>query len=294
MEFHDFLHEVLLHGVVDTLKLVPFLFITYLIMEFIEHKVESVSDRFMRRSGMVGPLIGSVLGIIPQCGFSSTAANLFGSGLITMGTLIAVFLSTSDEMIPILLSSSVELITVVNIVVYKVIVSLIIGFVVDRILKLVASYTHPIQIDNFCEDADCRCEEENNIWKCSLRHTATITIFVLVVTLLLNMLIFFVGEDSLATIVQGKPFLSHFISSIMGLIPNCATSVILSTLYVDGIISVGTMISGLLTGSGVGLLVLLKIHKHKKENIFIVLTLILVGCIFGIVADIPFVTALLT
>lgn len=278
--------EIFLHGLLDTIKIMPFLFLTYLLMEFIEHKAGDKAEQFMKRAGNFAPAIGGVLGIIPQCGFSAAAANLYAGRVISMGTILAVFLSTSDEMIPILVSGSVSLGTVILLVLYKAIVGIGIGFAVDFVIRIMNRGNEKINIDAICDDDNCHCER--GIWYSALHHTVTISIFVLIVTLIINALVFLVGEDSIANVLYDKPFLSHLIAAVVGLVPNCAVSVALATLCTGGFITVGTMLSGLFSGAGVGILVLCRVNKKYKENAIIIGIVVIAGLIFGLLGDLIF------
>lgn len=292
MDFHEFLHEVLLHGVLDTLKIVPFLFLTYLLMEFIEHRAGERFYRFMERSGKFGPAIGGLLGTVPQCGFSSVASNLFCARVISVGTLVAVFLSTSDEMLPILIGGAFEAKTVFGILGYKVLVSILVGFTVDLVLKLMHKERGEVDIDELCENDNCHCER--GILYSALHHTVSITIFIFIITLLINTAVFFIGEDNLSAIMYNKPVISHLIASVFGLIPNCAASVALTTFYTEGLITMGTMLSGLFAGAGVGLLVLIRVNKKMRENLIIIGILILTGFLAGLLADLTGFAALIS
>ena len=292
MSLHEFFHEIILHSLIDTCKIIPFLLLTYVIVEILEHKPILTVSNVVHKMGRVGPLIGSVVGCIPQCGFSATAANFFGSGLITIGTLVSVFLSTSDEMIPILLGSSINNVTVFNIIIYKVIVSVFFGFLLDIATRQL-KFNHPVQIDGFCEQNNCDCHESHSLIKSVLKHTFSVSVVVLFATVSINAIIHLVGHETITTIISNNSFLSYIISSVFGLLPNCSASVILSSLYTEGIISLGTMLSGLLTGSGVGTLVLLKVHKHKYENAFIITWLIFVGIVAGMLADTQLISSLI-
>ena len=290
--FIGFLTEVLLESVLDTLKLIPFLFLTYLLMEFIEHKASSGTLGFIKKAGPLGPLPASLVGAIPQCGFSAAAANLYTGKVITLGTLIAVLLSTSDEMLPILIAGNIPADDILIILAYKVLVAITVGFAIDGVLKLFGKKSEDINIDEICEADDCHCER--GILHSAIHHTVTTGLFVFIVTLVIATVIFIAGEDALSNIMYGKPFISHLIASVFGLIPNCAASVTLATLASEGIITVGTMLSGLFSGSGVGLLVLLRVNKNMKQNLLIILLLIFCGFVFGLLADfIPFLSNLI-
>lgn len=281
--FGEFLGEAVIASVVDTLKLVLFLFLTYLLMEFIEHRAEEKTRRLMERSGAFGPLVGGLFGVIPQCGFSAAAANLFTGRVITLGTLIAVFLSTSDEMIPVLLSGGISPGKLAIIIGYKTAVGILAGFAVDLVIRLTKRRESKINIDELCDNDNCHCER--GIFHSALHHTLTTGAFILISTLLINTAVFFIGTERLSELMVNIPVLSHFIASVLGLIPNCAVSVVLSQFAVSGVISYGTMLAGLLTGAGVGVLVLFKVNKHRRENLMIMLLLVALGTLFGAVAE---------
>ncbi len=282
----EILEEVFLHGILDTLKIVPFLFLTYLLMEFIEHRAGERAEKFMKRAGIFAPAVGGALGAVPQCGFSAAASNLFAGRVISIGTLVAVFLSTSDEMLPIMISGSIPIGTVLLVVLYKALVGIMVGLLVDFVLRIMKKPSEAINIDAICDEDNCHCER--GIWYSALHHTLTISLFVLLVTLAINALVFFVGEDNLGAIMYDKPVISHIIAAVFGLIPNCAASVVLATLCTEGLITVGTMMAGLFSGAGVGLLVLFRVNKHIKENLAVVGIILAAGIVFGLLGDFIF------
>ena len=284
--------EILLQGFVETLKLIPFLFLTYLLMEFIEHRASDKANEFMNKAGRFGPAVGGALGAVPQCGFCAAASNLYAGRIITLGTLIAVFLSASDEMLPIMLSGDVKIGSVLLILLYKASVAILVGFAVDIAMRLMHIKGEEINIDEICDNDNCHCER--GIWYSALHHTVTITVFVLIMSISINALIFFIGEENLGAIMYDKPFISHFIASVFGLIPNCAASVALATLCKEGLITVGTMLSGLFSGAGVGLIVLFRVNKRMKENLIVVLMLVAFGFIFGLIGDLLFPAGILS
>ena len=281
--FGTFLDEVVLHGVLDTLKLVLFLFLTYLLMEFIEHKASEQVKGVMTRAGALGPLIGGIFGAVPQCGFSAAAANLYTGRVITLGTLVAVFLSTSDEMLPILIAGNMSIGKVLLIIAYKCAVGIAMGFAIDITLKVMKVKKEEINIDEICDADDCHCER--GIVISALHHTVTVSLFIFAVTLLLNALLFFIGDEALSGTLLDLPVVSHLLSALIGLIPNCASSVALTKLAMSGVISTGSMMSGLFAGAGVGLLILFKMNRRLKENAIITGILVLTGVIFGLAAD---------
>ena len=284
--FEEILIEVLWHGFLDTLKILPFLFLTYLLMEFIEHRAEDKAQLFMQRAGRFAPCVGGALGTVPQCGFSAAAANLYAGRVISFGTLLAVFLSTSDEMLPVLLGGKIPVTTVLLIVLYKAVVGIVVGLSVDFVLRLLKKEECDIDIDRICDNDNCHCER--GILHSAIHHTLTIAAFVLAITVALNALVFFIGEDNLGEIMYGKPVIGHIIAAVFGLIPNCAASVVLATLCSEGLITAGTMMAGLFSGAGVGVLIMFKVNRNLKENLLMVLLLVIVGVSFGMLADLIF------
>ena len=278
--------DVLKDTVIDFLKLLPFLFITYLVLEFIEHKAENGMTTLMRRSGTWGPIIGSALGIVPQCGFSASAANLYAQRVITCGTLVAVFLSTSDEMLPVLISESVATPTIIKILLVKFLAGIVIGLLIDKVIRPFRGNSNEVNIhETMCEPDGCDCEE-GNIFTSALRHTAQIAVFILVITFAMNTLIFFIGEEALAGIILNRPVIGPLIAGLVGMIPNCAASVVITELYIEGAMSTGAMLAGLLASSGIGVLVLCRVNHHKaKENFTIALMLYGESVIIGIIAE---------
>lgn len=282
-DFVAFLDEVLLHGLLDTLKLLPLLFLTYLLMEFLEHKASGKTVRFLERSGSFAPAVGSAVGLLPQCGFSASAANLYTGRVISLGTLVAVFLSTSDEMLPILISGNIRMSTIAYILGYKFLVALLVGFVIEALFRILGLEREPINIDEICEEDNCHCER--GIFYSALHHTLTISLFVFLVTVALGSAIFFIGEERIGLVIGNVPVLSHFIAALIGLIPNCAASVVLATFAAQGIITSGAMLAGLFSGAGVGLLVLFRLNKNVRQNITVVAILVSAGTVFGFIAD---------
>lgn len=273
--------HILIHTLEDLIGIIPFLYIAFLIMEYLEHRVNSKKDKLNNKK--LGPVIGSILGVIPQCGFSVLATNLFSSRVITFGTLLAVYLSTSDEMLPLLISNGISFKLIIIILSIKVVVGIIFGYLFDLILR---KKENKIDKENnyfICKEDDCHCEK--SLFKSSLIHTLRITFFIFITTFLLNILIHYLGEDKISMILLKNNFFGPFLSSLVGLIPNCASSVIMTELYVKGVITTGMLIGGLLTGSGVGLLVLFRVNKNKKENLIMLLSLYLIGVLVGIIID---------
>ena len=272
--------DIILDTLIDTLKLIPFLFITFLIIEVIEHKLNN--KNIISKSKKYGPLIGSLLGAIPQCGFSVMATNLYITRIITLGTLISIYLSTSDEMLPILISENINITTIIVIILIKVIFAIIYGIIIDLILS---KKQRKQEKENYsiCDEEHCHCEK--GIFIPALKHTLNITIFIMIITFIINIIFSFVGEDILSKILLKNSIFSPFITSLIGLIPNCASSVMLTELYINNAINVSSLISGLLTGSGAALLILFKSNKNIKENIKILFILYILGVLSGIILE---------
>ena len=278
--------EIIEETLIDAIKLLPFLFISYLIMEYIEYKMGKKTKNTIKKSGKLGPVIGSILGIFPQCGFSVSATNLYAGRVITLGTLIAVYLSTSDEMLPIFISEAVSPIIILKILGIKLIIGMIAGSLIDLIVNIFKKNKQEKQNDeigHMCEEEHCHCDE-NGVFKSALKHTLNIFLFIVLITFIINIIVYFVGEETIASWILNKPIIGPMITSLIGLIPNCAASVIITNMYLENVISLGSMIAGLLTGAGVGLAVLFKTNKDNrlKENIGIVVLLYIIGVISGI------------
>ena len=276
--------EILEDAIIDSVKLIPFLFLTYLLMEYIEHKTKEKTKETIKKSGKYGPFIGALLGIVPQCGFSVSATNLYVARVITLGTLIAVYLSTSDEMLPIFLSEGVAIDIILKILAIKLIIGMIAGFLIDFVMRLKnKGNTEKEKIIDLCEKEHCHCE--HGIFKSALKHTINIFIFIFLFTLVINLVIHLIGEENIAGFMLDRPILGPILSGIIGLIPNCASSVIITQMYLTNIISIGTMIAGLLVSAGVGLAVLFRINKGVKENIKITILLYAIGVVSGILLE---------
>ena len=242
----------------------------------------------IQKSGKVGPLYGGLLGILPQCGFSVAASNLYVGRIITLGTLISVYLSTSDEMLPILISEQVPIWTIIKILLLKAFIGIVAGFIVDFVLRKKEKQKE--NITHLCEHEHCHCNEKN-IFISALKHSINIFIFIYITSFLLNLLFHYVGEEALAGFILNKPIIGEILAGIVGLIPNCAASVVITELYINGIISLGAMMSGLLVGAGVGLLILFKINDDIKENLKITLLLYLIGVSSGILIELSGISA---
>lgn len=367
--FAEILPHAFEHAFIDTLKLVPFLFVTYLAMEALEHYASSKSIAAVRRAGIAGPVIGALLGVVPQCGFSAAAATLYSARVITLGTLFAVFLSTSDEMLPIMIAAQAPAGFIAEVLAIKALCGLIAGFAIDVVLRLRHHAVEAMRIRDLCERDHCGCDDESDapsalsdtrqehgegaadraddsdgglshaeereaelacasderpehshdhvlehghghehehahdhahahdhshdhahgfgaIAKSSLVHTLQVTLFIFLVSLALEIVIDGVGEDALASFISANSNLSVVVSAIVGLIPNCAASVVLTELYLEGALSTGAMLAGLLVSAGVGLLVLFRANRPMHENFLIAASLVACGVVFGFIVGV--------
>lgn len=269
--------NVIIETLVDGVKLLPFLFMAFLFIELLEHKFSKQTKKIIRDSGKFGPLLGALLGLVPQCGFSVVATNLYVTKIISLGTLISIYLSTSDEMIPILLSKGANFSIIVKVLLVKFLIGILCGFVIDFIFKGVNSKSNY----EICKEEKCHCGE-SQIIKSSLIHTINIFIFILVISFILNLLFEYGLEEMLKGVFNKNVFVAPLITSLIGFIPNCGSSVIITELYLNNVISFASAMSGLLTGSGVALLVLFRSNKDLKENVRILSILYLIGVVSGI------------
>lgn len=301
--------HVLEHSIEDTLYLIPFLFVTYLAMEWLEHKAGDKAEEAVRRAGAAGPVVGALVGIVPQCGFSAAAATLLAGRVITLGTLFAVFLSTSDEMLPIFLAEQVAPMTILKIMGVKLMIGMVMGFVVDAAVRLARRDREKLRIHELCERDHCHCNDDceaceqqpelaydfehdeehehhhegGSILRSALKHTVQVTVFIFIITLVLDGALELVGEDALAAFLGSNPVLSVLGSALVGLIPNCAASVVIAQLYVEGALGAGAMMAGLLVSAGVGLLVLFRTNRGLRQNLIVLAGLWATGAFWGLI-----------
>jgi hypothetical protein len=273
--------EVILDTIIDSLKLIPFLLVAFLIIELLEHKLNNKTKNIITKSKKIGPIIGSLLGVIPQCGFSVMATNLYITRIITLGTLISIYLSTSDEMLIIMISEKVEISLILKILLIKIFFGIVYGLIIDKIINKKKKDKETNY--ELCDEEHCDCN--HSILLSAIKHTLHITLFIFIITLIINTIFTILGDNYLSKILLNNSILSPFITSLIGLIPNCAASVILTELYLNNTISLGALIGGLLTSSGSSLLVLIKNNKNKKENLSIILLLYALGVLSGIIIE---------
>ena len=295
------LADVLLDSVVDTLKLIPFLLVTYLAMEALEHSASGRVQQVVERSGHAGPAVGAALGALPQCGFSAMAATLFAGRVVTAGTLVAVILSTSDEMVPVFLAHQVPLSKMFAIMAFKLVVGLAVGLAVDAALRARHLADEGPRIHELCERAHCHCDDEEDepeeghdhaagekhhhehghehghahghghgrwgIVRSACIHTAQVSLFIFLVTLVFGLIIEGVGEDALGAVLANHPVRATFLAALVGLVPNCGATVVISELYLEGVLATGPLMAGLLASGGMGLLVLWRTNESARQNL---------------------------
>ena len=277
--------DILLDALIDTAKLVPFLFLTYWAMEALEHAAGDKAQAAVKRAGAAGPLVGALLGAFPQCGFSAAASTFYAGRVITLGTLYAVYLSTSDEMIPIFIAEQADPSMLFKILGLKVVIGMLMGFIVDAVLRVAERHQgDKLHIHDLCEQDHCGCHDEGGSpLRSAVKHTAQVTLFIFLVSLVLGGIMETVGETAFTNFIAANPTLSVLAAGIVGLIPNCAASVIITELYLEGTLGFGAMMAGLLVSAGIGLLVLLRTNRHAGQNVAIICVLLAMGVAWGLI-----------
>lgn len=316
-----FIHSVE-HSLADTLYLIPILYLTYVLMEWIEHRAKKKTQELVTKAGAAGPVVGSILGAVPQCGFSAMGATLYAGRVITIGTLFAIFLSTSDEMLPIFIASKAPISMIASILLTKIVIGMLMGLLIDLTFRLADKKQDRFKIHEICERSHCGCindcetccenhelvyehrdhdvdckeidchhthshddESWKNIFMSALKHTIQVYAFILLITFILTLIIEFIGEDTLAQVLVNNEYLSILISGLIGLIPNCAASIVISEMYIEGFIGAGPLLAGLLVSAGVGLLVLIQTNRNVKQNMLIIGGLYVTGIAFGFITS---------
>ena len=301
----EFVVDVVIDALKDTAELIPFLFATYVAISLLDLFASDKTTAAIQRAGHAGPLIGGVLGVVPQCGFSAMGASLYADCIVSLGTFVAVILSTSDEMLPLLLAEHVEVGLLARILLTKAVLGVILGFATDLVLRAVLGRTSLAGVDESDageeqdEDAefdpgayscDCGCGEpltrgQTAWWVVvnSAYRTFQVVVFIFVVSVLLNALIALVGEDALASFLSGNAVVATLVSGLVGLVPNCAASVVLTQLYIDGVLGFAPMIAGTLVAGGAGYLVLFRMNGNMRENAAIVGIVYALGVCAGLI-----------
>lgn len=279
----EMLKDVILDTSFDCLKMLPFLFVAFILIEALEHYSSEFTEKMLIKVGKAGPIVGAVAGCVPQCGFSVMAANLYAGGIISVGTLLSVFIATSDEAILIMLGNPGAIKEVGPLLASKVLIAIAAGYIVDIFLKNRISV--PKASGNLCDDCGCH-EEESGVLKPAWHHTVKIFVYLFIFTGILNLCVEIFGIERLSAFLLGDTIFQPVIAAVIGLIPNCAASVILTQLYLSGAISFASVIAGLCTGAGIGLVVLCKVNRDKKENLKIIGVLLAIAIIAGILLEI--------
>ena len=336
----DFILHLIEHALEDTLPLEPFLLVTYLVLEALEHAAGAKVNGLVKRAGAAGPVVGAALGIVPQCGFSAMAATLYAGRVVTLGTLVAVFLSTSDEMLPLLVAEHMDAGSLAGILLMKAAVAAVTGLAIDLGLRALshnarahaalrraargAEAEHDLiddlaeagegadHIHRLCEHDHCGCDDDADhddhgaghdhaghghaghthahggnvavqVVRGALSHTVQVTLFIFLVTFVLVALLETVGEDTLAQFLAGNETLAVFAAALVGLVPNCAASVVVTQLYLEGVLGFGPLMAGTLVGAGVGFLVLFRTNHNARENLVIIALLYVIGVAWGLV-----------
>lgn len=279
------LFDVLRDTIIDTARLMPFLFLAYLVMEYLENKAGAKTMMVLQNAGKKGPIIGGLLGAVPQCGFSAAAAGLYSGNILTIGTLLAVFLSTSDEMLPIMLSERVGMSMILTILGAKIVVGVVTGILIDMVTNMGKGTKKKSEVCGVHENMRRKCGEEG-ILRSTVRHSIHIGVFIFLISYMLNLLEAWIGMEELVSVVSRYPIISVFLTGLIGLIPNCASSVAITKLYLTGVLSSGCMFAGLLACAGTGLLVLLRVNKNWKKNLTIVGMLYSISVISGVLVEI--------
>ena len=341
----DLLIDILLDAGKDTLSLVPFLLVTYLALETLEHVAGDSVNGAIKRAGAAGPVVGSLLGMVPQCGFSAMAATLYAGRVVTLGTLVAVFLSTSDEMLPLLLAEQVPVQTMAMLLASKALIALVTGFIVDAAIRglrrnarahaairrtVLGTAVNPAHVNcahddhtggdiidevaeagvsadhihELCERDHCGCDEDEDehehhdghghshshegapllsIIRSAISHTVQVSVFIFLVTLILVAVLETFGESAIEQFLRGNETLAVLGSALVGLIPNCSASVVITQLYLEGALQLAPMLAGTLISAGVGYLVLFRTNRSARENVLFLIMMYVIGAGWGLI-----------
>ncbi len=288
---HEFLHAFE-HSLIDSAKMLPFLLVAFAVLEYLESKIEEKSSSVIKKAKKTGPFAGALLGLIPQCGFSVIGSNFYAKRIITLGTLIAIYLSTSDEALLILLTSPDRFLDVIEIMAIKLVIGVVAGYTIDLFARKKSHEEechHRHHNEHGCEDEELIGEEHccsHTDWKaianCTAKRTFSVFIFLFAVNLLFGFAIETLGEERLAEFMLTDSIFQPFLASLIGLIPNCAASVILAQMYAQGAITLGSVVAGLCTGAGAGLIVLFRVNKGLKSNLLVAALLYFIGAFSGV------------
>ena len=287
--------ELILDSLIDALKdgalSVPILFLSYLFMEWLERSEKLNEEILSGRSKKAGPLIGGLLGAVPQCGISGASAALFSTGTISLGTMLAVFFATSDEMLPVLLTelgrqNGVSALVIIRILLGKILLGVVLGYLADLIFSKLLRPGKDIH--SFCERENCDCDEDGNIFIAALKHTLKIALILIITGFVLNFLLSYAGADALSGTVLNRPVVGELLLALFGLIPNCSVSVAITQAWISGIIGTGGLFAGLLSNAGMGLIVLFRTNRNMRENFLIVLIMLVLSFLSGSIVGLIF------
>lgn len=291
----EFLPDFLKDALIDSLGLIPFLFLIFILIEVIEQYYTKKKHLFVFFIKKVGPLFGSLFASIPQCGFSVIASTVYTRRILSRGTLVAVYLATSDEAIPVLLTYPQQAKVILPIILIKIIIAIIVGYVVDWLVTYNAKEPQIIQNQaavanevihehGCCHHHLANAAHTKDFWLHPLKHTLNIFGFILLISVIIGFILSRAGsEEALAKYCLINSPLQPFLVSLVGLIPNCAISVMLSLLFIKNTISFGSLVAGLCTSGGLGILVLLRKNNDKKDTLIILSILVAVGTILGLI-----------
>lgn len=279
--------DTLLDAVLDAFKMLPFLFLAFLIIEFLEHRAQDKIKSLFTRAGAAGPAIATILGCIPQCGFSVMSANLYTSGIITLGTLIAVFLSTSDEAVILLATTHNGAHEIFKLLVTKIVIALLFGYIIYFIEKK-KHKSHHHHSHDLCEHDHCGCDEHGSVLRPALIHTAKVFGFLLLFTIIIDLAVSLIGTEALSHLLLSESVFQPLLSAVIGFIPNCASSILLTQLYIEGTLSFGSLVAGLCTNAGAGMLILFRDRSKIKENLKVLGILYLCSVIPGVILHLFF------
>ena len=291
----------MIHVIEEALLLLPFLFVTYLVLEAVEAHAGGALERFLERSRSIGPLAGGLLGALPQCGVSAMVASFYAGGVVSIGTLMAVFLSTSDELVPVLISSRIPASIIAKIVVMKIIAAVAVGFTIGGIVYFIRQKNRVVNIEGLCRHSHCHCRKRKGIVLPALIHTLEIFVFILAISLALHYCMEYFGSghcchdhcghNPFESLKLNTPLIGELLGGLLGLIPNCAASVASARLYAEGAMSSGAMMASSFTSCGVGLLVLFRTNRNIIENISILISVyvcgVFLGWLSGLILGIP-------
>ncbi len=275
--------STLLDALLDTVKMLPFLLAAYLFIEYLEHSRGTKMEAWLARGGHWGFAPAAALGLVPQCGFSAMAANFYGSRVISLGTLMAVFLATSDEAIPIMLARPASYGALLAILLIKLAYALLVGFLLDVALRKLLPAGLRGGFSGSIAEVDCHEHEESQPWPlAALRHTALTFLILLAFTFAFGLLVEGMGEEAIRHFLAGLGIFQPVMAGLLGLIPNCASSVLLTQLYLEGAISFGSVLAGLSCNAGIGLTVLFRANRSLRQNLFILALLFCLGAGLGL------------